>query len=372
MESLGIIDRPFWKGKRVVVTGHTGFKGAWLALWLRELGAHVIGISDKVPTTPSLYEAITWGEHVESYELDIRDGEKLATAISRAKPEIILHLAAQSLVRASYQDPVGTFATNIMGTIHVFEAARRCPSVKAVVNVTSDKCYENQESSHAFREGDRIGGRDPYSCSKACAELVTTAYQRSFFIGDAHRSTGERRIGLASVRAGNVFGGGDWSSDRLIPDCVRSFSTNTPVVIRNPESIRPWQHVLDAVRGYILVAQNLYAQPEAYSEPFNFGPDPLEAQSVASLVTGLTDRWGGSASWQRDASPEGTHPHEATLLRLDSTFAQRKLNWKQLIPLTQGLDLTVAWYRAFLGGDNMTPFTIEQIKFVESLESAKV
>jgi CDP-glucose 4,6-dehydratase len=359
---MGRIDGAFWKGKKVLVTGHTGFKGAWLSLWLQELGAQVVGISNGVPTKPSLYRAVEWGDLHLNVESDIRDRVALSAIIAQTNPEIIFHLAAQSLVRPSYQDPVGTFSTNIMGTLNIFECARSFSSVRAVINVTSDKCYENHEGDAPYRESDRLGGRDPYSCSKACSELITTAYQRSFFIVES--ST--RKVGLASVRAGNVIGGGDWSADRLIPDCVRAFSKNESVLIRNPESTRPWQHVLDAARGYLLTAQALFKDPVKHSEAYNFGPDVKDATSVSNLLGEITKRWGAGAAWSKD---EKSGPHESVNLSLDSSYAREKLGWAPLLSISQSLDLTVAWYKAFQTGGKMTSLSQSQIKHVASLES---
>lgn len=362
MEGMARVDGAFWKGRKVLVTGHTGFKGAWLSLWLQELGAHVVGISNGVPTKPSLYRSVDWGDHHLNVESDIRDRVALSAIFAQTNPEIIFHLAAQSLVRPSYQDPIGTFSTNIMGTLNMFECARSFSSVRAVVNVTSDKCYENREGDAPYREGDRLGGRDPYSCSKACSELITTTYQKSFFIVESS----SRKVGLASVRAGNVIGGGDWSAERLIPDCIRAFSKNESALIRHPESTRPWQHVLDAVRGYILTAQNLFRDPVGHSEAYNFGPDTKDAISVSDLLGELTKRWGPGAAWAKD---EVKGPHESANLSLDSSHAREKLGWAPLLSLSQSLDLTVAWYKAFQTGAKMTTLSQSQIKQIGALEN---
>ncbi|MCX6115885.1 MAG: CDP-glucose 4,6-dehydratase [Proteobacteria bacterium] len=366
MESLGIIKQEFWQGRRVLVTGHTGFKGAWLTLWLQKLGAKVSGFSLGVPTEPSLFKILSWGEAITSFEGDIRDAALFSNIVEREQPEVVFHLAAQSLVRPSYEDPVGTFATNVLGTVHMLEAVRKANGVRAVINVTSDKCYENHEWPYAYRENDPFGGRDPYSCSKGCAELVTAAYRSSFF-----SLAGPDQVGLASVRAGNVIGGGDWSAERLIPDCMRAFSRGEEVVIRNPASVRPWQHVLEALRGYMLLAQQLYDTPMQFSEGYNFGPDTQDARPVSFIVEQLCSTWGPSAKWRLVREGEGVHPHEATWLRLDSSLARCKLNWKPLLSLTEGLAWTAQWYRAFHEGASMTEVSLSQIEQIESLEREK-
>jgi len=351
----------FWTGRRVLVTGHTGFKGGWLALWLQHLGAHVHGIAIDPPTSPSLFEAIRWSDSLVDNRIDIRDAAAVSAAVAAARPSVVFHLAAQPIVRESYKDPAGTFATNVVGTVHVLEAARACPSVRGIVNVTSDKCYENDESGTEYTETDRLGGLDPYSCSKACAELVSTSYRRSFLMAAG-------APGLASVRAGNVYGGGDWAVDRVIPDCIRSFARGEPVVLRHPEATRPWQHVLDALRGYLLLAERLVEDPRGFGEAFNFGPPPGPAASVGQLVAEIARRWGAGAAADIAA---GEHPHEATMLRLDSAKARRTLGWQPVIPLADGLDLTVAWYREFVGGRrDMTATSLAHIRHIESRAAA--
>lgn len=352
-----MIRKSFWSGRPVLVTGHTGFKGGWLSLWLQHLGAEVHGLALDPPSTPSFFDAIRWPMPLTDSRVDIRDPDAVRRTLAAAEPSIVFHLAAQPLVRESYRDPTGTFATNVMGTVHLLEAARMCSSVHSVINVTSDKCYENDESGTEYIESDRLGGADPYSCSKACAELVSTSYRRSFLTTDSSP-------GLASARAGNVYGGGDWAVDRVVPDCIRAFARDESVVLRHPEATRPWQHVLDAIRGYLLLAERLTEHPEGFSAPFNFGPPAGISASVGELVAGLAERWGGTASW-RIAS--GHHPHEATTLRLDSNRAARTLAWKPLIPLSEGLDLTVDWYRQFVSGaSDMTETSLSQIRFLEA------
>jgi CDP-glucose 4,6-dehydratase len=360
MEGLAITDRAFWQGKKVVVTGHTGFKGAWLALWLELLGADVTGFSVDIPTNPSLYSQLHPWSRLIDIRGDVRDQSALGQAIKAVKPEVIFHLAAQSLVRPSYADPVGTYATNVMGTVHILEAARAVDSVRAIVNVTSDKCYDNRETGTPYREDDPFGGKDPYSSSKACAEIVTAAYQASFF----H----DRGIGLASARAGNVIGGGDWSADRLVPDCIRAFMRNEAVIIRNPLSIRPWQHVLEAVRGYLVLAQRLYNDPITFSRGFNFGPVQSDMQQVRTVVQDLCAAWGSEASCI-ERSEGNSSLREATTLCLDSSLAQQKIGWRPLLPLSDALQWTVQWYRN--QRDNPASIrtqSVEHIRQITSLE----
>ena len=315
------------------------------------------GLALDPPSTPSFFDSIRWPLTLTDSRVDIRNPEGVRRTLEAAEPSVVFHLAAQPLVRESYLDPAGTFATNVMGTVHLLEAARACPSVRTVINVTSDKCYENDESGTEYTESDRLGGADPYSCSKACAELISTSYRRSFLTSDASP-------GLASARAGNVYGGGDWAVDRIVPDCIRAFTRGEPVVLRRPEATRPWQHVLDALRGYLLLAERLTEHRNMFSEPFNFGPPAGVSASVGDLVAGLAERWGGGASCRVAG---GHHPHEATTLRLDSDKATRTLAWRPLISLTEGLDLTVEWYRKFASGaSDMTETSLSQIRFLEA------
>lgn len=360
MEGLGVIDRNFWQGKRVFVTGHTGFKGAWLALWLEKLGAVVTGFANGVPTEPSLWKAASIGRSMASIEGDVRDLSALTKALQEAQPEVVFHLAAQSLVRLSYDEPVDTFSTNVMGTVNLFEAARKATGIRAVINITSDKCYENRESDYAYREGDQMGGRDPYSASKGCAELVTSAYRQSFFAGSG--------VGLASVRAGNVIGGGDWSADRLIPDCMRAFATGESVVIRNPRSIRPWQHVLEALRGYLLLGQKICADPAGFSNGYNFGPDSQDAQPVSYVVEKLRAGWGAGAGYRIEQQGQVKNPHEAHFLKLDSSYARSTLAWRPLLELPQALDWTTEWYRAFYRGNDMRVLSMAHLEKIETIE----
>lgn len=352
----GVVVNPaFWQGKRVFLTGHTGFKGSWLSLWLEKLGAQVTGYALAPPTTPSLFEAARVAQGINSILGDIRDGAKLASAMRDAAPEIVLHLAAQPLVRRSYVDPVETYSTNVMGTVHLLEAVRKCPSVCAVVNVTTDKCYENKEWVWAYRETEPMGGYDPYSNSKGCAELVTSAYRNSFFKADKY---GQHGVALASVRAGNVIGGGDWAADRLIPDVLAAFAQGKPVVIRSPRAIRPWQHVLEPLRGYLTLAERLYGDGMVFAEAFNFGPRSDDTQPVEWIVHKLAALWGEGATWLVDA---GDHPHEATLLKLDISKAAHRLDWRPELDLERALGLTVDWAHGLMRGDNLRTLTLSQI-----------
>lgn len=344
MEAL--VNEKFWAGKRVFLTGHTGFKGAWLALWLAKLGARVSALALPPATTPSLWALVEGRAGVGSTMGDIRDLDALKKAMAAAQPEVVFHLAAQALVRASYGDPVGTYATNVMGTVHVLEAAREL-GVRAIVNVTSDKCYDNVGLERGYREDDPMGGRDPYSSSKGCAELVASAYRSSFLKP------------LASARAGNVIGGGDWAADRVVPDIVRAVAAGKPVQIRNPNAVRPWQHVLEPLAGYLLLAERVWGGPEQHAEGWNFGPDERDAVPVQKLVEAMIRLWGPPAEWQAD---RGQHPHEAHFLRLDSTKARSRLGWKPRLSLDKALEWTVDWYRGQARGEDARALTIAQIE----------
>ena len=349
------MDYSFWEGKRVLITGHTGFKGGWLSLWLSRSGAKVTGFSLPPPTSPSIYEAAKVGTRVDDITGDIRDAEAISAAIARCRPEIVFHMAAQSLVRRSYRDPIETYATNVMGTVHVLEAVRRFGDTRVVVNITSDKCYENREMLWGYRETDPMGGYDPYSSSKGCAELVATAYRRSYFEAGTTR--------LASVRAGNVIGGGDWAEDRLIPDCMRALSKGETILIRRPNAVRPWQHVLEPIAGYLLYAQKLF---EGVDLPpaLNFGPWEADVQPVGKVVKDIAALWGAGARWE--VQSDGG-PHEAGLLTLDSTLARHKLWWRPRMRLADALAFTVEWYRRFGAGEAMDAVTLEQIDRYERL-----
>lgn len=351
LENLAVTPE-FWKGRAVLITGHTGFKGSWLCWWLEHLGAKVAGLALDPPTSPSLFELSGLARAMASVKCDVRDLAAVEAVFGAHRPEIVIHMAAQSLVRESYRDPVGTFGTNVAGTVHCLEAARRCESVRAVLVVTTDKCYLNIGSSRGYCETDELGGEDPYAASKACAELVTRAYRRSYF--------GAREGGalVASARAGNVIGGGDWAADRLIPDAMRAFSVSQPVRIRNPGSTRPWQHVLEPLRGYLILAERLHAGDQVAASAWNFGPDPADVQPVSRIVDGLIGRWGGRAAAQRD---EGPHPHEAVVLALNSSKARTELGWHPVLGLEKALDWVVEWYKAIADGNDARAITLEQI-----------
>jgi CDP-glucose 4,6-dehydratase len=327
-----------------------------MSLWLQSLGAQVTGYALPPPTTPNLFEAARVGQGMAgSVIADIRDADILARALRDAEPEVVMHMAAQPLVRLSYQHPVETYATNVMGTVHLLEAVRASRGVRAVVNITTDKCYENREWIWGYRESDPMGGHDPYSSSKGCAELVASAYRSSFFNPAQHASHG---VGLASVRAGNVIGGGDWAADRLIPDILAAFAQGRPANIRNPHAVRPWQHVLEPLRGYLMLAQRLLQDGPAYAEGWNFGPADEDARPVGWIVQKIARRWGDDARWQIDA---GDHPHEAHYLKLDISKARSRLHWNPALRLAQALDLVIDWARAHQAGADMHQITLEQI-----------
>lgn len=332
----------FWKGKKVFVTGHSGFKGGWLSLWLQEMGAIVKGYSLPAPTLPSLFEEAKVGSRMSNEVGDIRDFTHLRQVISEFKPEIVFHMAAQPLVRLSYDDPMETYSTNVMGTVYLLEAVKQVGGVKAVVNITSDKCYENREWVWGYREDEAMGGYDPYSNSKGCAELVASSYRQSFFNKDKYAEHG---CALASVRAGNVIGGGDWADDRLIPDMLKAFSSNQAVEIRSPHAIRPWQHVLEPLSGYITIAEYLYEYGCDFAEGWNFGPKDEDAKPVEWIVDTLTSVWGDDARWFLS---EGEHPHEAHYLKLDCSKAKMRLNWQPVWDLEYTLTKIVNWQKASL------------------------
>ncbi|MCG2586637.1 CDP-glucose 4,6-dehydratase [Massilia sp. TS11] len=345
----------FWRGKRVFVTGHTGFKGSWLCLWLQQLGAEITGFALPPATTPSLFEVARVGEGMHSVIGDVRDAAALGAALRAAQPEIVLHLAAQALVRPSYADPAGTFSTNVMGLVNLLDAVRQTPGIRAVVNVTSDKCYENKEWVWGYRETEAMGGYDPYSASKGCAELVTAAYRNSFFNPVQHGTHG---VGLASARAGNVIGGGDWALDRLVPDLVRAVTSGQAVKIRNPHAIRPWQHVLEPLSGYLSLAEKLYSHGPSFAEGFNFGPHDSDARPVEWIVSRMCHAWGEGARWERDHAPQ---PHEAHYLKLDCAKAHAVLHWRPRWHLGTAIDKIIDWHRAELAGADMRAFTLSQI-----------
>lgn len=342
----------FWSDKRVFVTGHTGFKGSWLSLWLQLLGAEVKGYSLYPPTTPSLFEEAKVANGMESENGDIRDLQALSTSMKAFRPDILIHMAAQPLVRLSYREPVETYSTNVLGTVNILEAARHCKNLKAIVNVTTDKCYENREWHWGYRENEAMGGHDPYSSSKGCAELVTAAYRSSFFDGNDNAA-------LATARAGNVIGGGDWAADRLIPDILRAFEKREPIVVRNPKATRPWQHVLEPLSGYLILAQKLFDEGTEFAEAWNFGPLDANAQTVSEVVNYMVERWHDKISLLNDESPQ---PYEAQFLKLDISKAAAKLDWHPRWSLSQTLDSIIEWHLSLLNKKDMRLETIEQIR----------
>jgi len=354
-----LVDPEFWRGRTVLVTGHTGFKGAWLSLWLRAMGARVVGIADGVPTSPSLYELARVGEGLTEVVADVRDAAAVRTACAHHEPEIVIHMAAQAFVRRSFIDPRTTYETNVLGTVNLLEAVRATPSVRVVVNVTSDKCYDNPPGRRPrpFVETDPMGGHDPYSSSKACAELVVDAYLRSFFEPGVSGADGSDFPRLGSARAGNVIGGGDWGEDRLIPDIMRGALQGEPIAIRNPEAVRPWQHVLNPLSGYLLLAEALASARELQGG-WNFGPALEDARSVRWIADRLTELWPGELWWEIDGGP---HPHESHFLALDSTKARERLHWEPTWGLEKALTSTVGWYRALRDGEDMRAITLGQI-----------
>lgn len=345
----------FWRGRKVFLTGHTGFKGGWMSLWMQSLGANLKGFSLEPPTSPSLFEIASISDGMNSDIGDVRDLARLTHSLQTFQPEIVFHMAAQPLVRYSYKNPVETYATNLMGTVHLLEAVRQTPSVKAVVIITTDKCYENREWAWGYRENEPMGGFDPYSNSKGCAELATAAYRSSFFNPENFSHHG---VAIATVRAGNVIGGGDWAGDRLIPDILMAIEKGSPVTIRNPNAIRPWQHVLEPISGYMQLAERMISDGPTYSEAWNFGPNDNDARPVSWIVDRMVNIWGNGASWQIDNSEQ---PHEATYLKLDISKAKTKLQWQPRINLDQALEWIIDWHKAYLDGRSMQDVTKQQI-----------
>ena len=360
VEGLGV-NPAFWAGKRILLTGHTGFKGSWLSLWLQSMGAQVTGYALAPPTTPSLFDAAHVMQGMTSVLGDVRDLSAVQRAFTQHRPQIVIHMAAQSLVRHSYQDPVTTYGTNVMGTVHVLEAIRTTGGVKAVVNVTTDKCYENREWVWGYRENDSLGGHDPYSNSKGCAELVSAGYRSSYFNVDTHAQHG---VSLATARAGNVIGGGDWAPDRLIPDLLAAFEQDKPATIRNPNAVRPWQHVLEPLRGYLTLAERLYVNGPAYAQAWNFGPRDDDAKTVGWIARQMAGLWGEGAQCQTDA---GSHPHEAAHLKLDISKARSQLDWQPALSLTDALKLTIEWARQRQQGRDIQHLTLAQIQTYQTM-----
>lgn len=345
----------FWTGKKVLITGHTGFKGSWLAFWLNALGAEVCGYSLAPETEPNLFNNLDLENKIQSITGDIRDLKGFEKTIQTFQPEIVFHLAAQSLVRKSYCEPVETYTTNVIGTVNILEAVRKTDSVKSVVIITTDKVYENKEWLWAYRENERLGGFDPYSNSKACAELAVSAYRNSFFA--------ESVCLIATARAGNVIGGGDWSEDRLLPDVFRSLIYGEKLIIRNPHSIRPWQHVLEPLRGYMLLAEKLYNNEKEFADAWNFGADEKDSKTVGVILDKIKDFWVDSVDWE---FAEGIQPHEARLLKLDSTKAKNELDWLPKLDLDEAIHLTAEWYQGFKDKADLTELTTQQIDFYQN------
>lgn len=355
------MNQSFWKDKKIFITGHTGFKGAWLSMLLQSLGADLVGYSLPSPTNPSLFNICSLKEKMVHIESDLRDLDALSGAIKTHQPEIIIHLAAQSLVRLSYEDPIETYSTNVMGSLNLLEAARQAGSAKAIVMVTTDKCYENKEWDWGYRENEPMGGFDPYSSSKGCCELMIASFRRSFFSPEKYN---EHQTAIASARAGNVIGGGDWALDRLIPDIFRALMAKEEILIRSPHAIRPWQHVLESLTGYLLLAEKLFQEGVEYAQGWNFGPYDHEAKPVSWIVAQLTKQWGDDASYRIDGAIQ---PHEATYLKLDSSKAINKLGWKPRWGLNRALQETMLWYQAYQANKDMCSISINQINtFLEN------
>ncbi len=357
MENLGM-NESFWKNKKILITGHTGFKGSWLTIWLKKLGADITGFSKSVPTNPSLFEIANIENDIKSVIGDIQNYEFLKETISKCEPEIVFHMAAQSLVIKSYSNPIDTFSTNVMGTVNLLYAIKETKKPKIVVNVTSDKCYENNESLEGYNEDDPMGGYDPYSSSKGCAELITKSFRKSFF-----SSNSENNIGLASVRAGNVIGGGDWAENRLIPDIIRAIKNKENVNIRNPNALRPWQHVLDPLNGYISLAEKLWDNQTKYSEGWNFGPEKNEVKPVSWIIEKFNDLWKNKINW----IVVNDELHEANNLILNCEKAKSKLGWNLKINTETALKWTIEWYAKYFDGDDMKKITEEQITKFQNL-----
>jgi CDP-glucose 4,6-dehydratase len=357
LETLGLMNETFWNGRRVFLTGSTGFKGSWLSLMLHELGARVYGYALAPTTKPALFSMAALNECIElSTIADIRDADALKVAIGKARPEVVIHMAAQPLVRESYADPLSTYSTNVMGTANLLEAVRRVDAVQAVLVVTTDKVYENQGWVWGYRETDPLGGFDPYSSSKACTEIVTSAYRQSFFHPHDYSRHG---VAIASARAGNVIGGGDYASDRLVPDIFRAFAANAPILIRNPKATRPWQHVLEPLRGYLMLAKALVERGPDVAPAINFGPQISDAVPVSEIVEMLVSNWQHAAGW---SSQPGEHPHEAHALRLDIALACNQLNWLPQLRIKDALDLCCDWQRNINGGMHARDVTLAQIR----------
>jgi len=353
------MNREFWKDRKILITGHTGFKGSWLSLWLQAMGAKVVGYSLPPPTRPSLFELARVSQGMTSVVGDVRDFDSLKSTIAQQEPEIIFHMAAQSVVSDSYENPVETYSTNVMGTVNLLEAVRQLRRPRVVVNVTSDKCYENREWVWGYRENDAMGGHDPYSNSKGCSELVTASFRSSFFGSEDFNQHG---VAVASVRAGNVIGGGDWTRDQLIPDIMRAFTESRPVLIRRPDAIRPWQFVLEALNGYLTVAERLLTHGSLHAEAWNFGPEDDDAKSVGWVAENIRRLWGDGARWEIDTA---RYPHEAHSLKLDISKSKRILGWTPRMRLDCALEWVVEWYRSYERKEDVRQTTLSQISRYE-------
>jgi CDP-glucose 4,6-dehydratase len=345
------VSSQFWQGKRVFLTGHTGFKGSWLSLWLQRMGASVKGYALEPITSSNLFDEASVSDGMISEIGDIRNLNTLSKSITNFNPDILIHMAAQPLVRLSYIEPIATYETNVMGTLNVLEAARKCENIKAILAITTDKCYENDNRDFGYAENQPMGGYDPYSSSKGCCELLISSYRRSFF-------SSKDSPNLASARAGNVIGGGDWSLNRLVPDILKSFESNNPVVLRNPLAIRPWQHVLEPLFGYLILAEDLYKKGTEYSGAWNFGPNDEDCKSVEWILKKMITIWGEGASYEIDTN---FNPHEANILKLDCSKAEIGLNWKPKWDLEKALELTIAWHKQWLSKGNMRNICMNEI-----------
>ncbi len=346
------VNKDFWAGKKVFITGHTGFKGSWLSIWLKSLGSIIKGYSLEPNTNPNLFTESKLNKNMDSEYGDIRNLDQISKSISNFNPDILIHMAAQPLVRYSYINPIETYTTNVIGTANVLEGSRKCSNLKAIISVTSDKCYENNERDYGYREDESMGGYDPYSSSKGCAELVTSAYRRSYF-------SSKNTASLASTRSGNVIGGGDWSNDRLIPDILRAFEKKQKVIIRNPLSTRPWQHVLEPLSGYLILAEQLYLKGDDYAEAWNFGPKDNDCRSVGWILENMIKFWGDNVGWSHD---KNSNPHEASLLKLDCSKAKNRLKWHPKWGLKEALILIVDWHKDFLNNRDLYKKCIDEIK----------
>ena len=355
-----VVNSNFWKNKKVLLTGHTGFKGSWLSIWLKKLGVELIGFSKDIPTKPSLFELAKVSENMVSIIGDIRNFSVIQKIIQENQPEIIIHMAAQPLVRKSYEDPLETFSTNIMGTANLLESLKQSKKTRVVINVTSDKCYKNNGEENIFSENSPMGGYDPYSSSKGCSELITSAFKNSFYNSkefDLHK------LSLSTVRAGNVIGGGDWAKDRLIPDIINSIIKKIPTQIRNTESVRPWQFVLEPLQGYLILAEKMWKEGNEFSGAWNFGPDNEGCKSVKWILEKISKNFDNTWTWENDAKK---NPHEASILKLDCNKAKKRLNWKTKLGIDETLEWTINWYKEFLKNSNMKKYTENQInRFVE-------